>query len=94
MCRGIHLSTGLLLQAVRRGSVQLIDSIDHHIMHLGERLHVSSPPHSAAPITAAPQAFESVSAMFADSALDGSALASSSEQDRVAAVSLLDKILD
>jgi hypothetical protein len=93
MHRGNFLST-CLLQAVRRGSVQLIDSIDHHIMHLGERLHASSPPHPSNPvstISAAPQVLESTSMTFTDSALAVSALASSNEQDKDAAVSPLDK---
>jgi hypothetical protein len=39
-------------QAVRRGSVQFIENLDHHIMHLGDRAPIS--PASASPGSPAP----------------------------------------
>ncbi len=70
--------------------MQLIDSFDHHIMSLGERLHVSSPPHPTSPFSvAAPQALESSGALPEVAPPPATALASSSESD-VTAPNILD----
>jgi len=74
-----------LVQAVRRGSVSLIDSLDQSFMHLGERMAVSSPQHSATPVSPAPHADE-----WAESLADAIPLPSSSPASTGAAVNLLD----
>jgi hypothetical protein len=66
--------------------VQLIDSFDHHIMNLGERLHVSSPPHPTSPFSAAARIIESLesSGALPEVAPPASALVSNSESEATA----------
>ena len=75
---------------MRRGSLQLIDSIDHQLTHLGERIAASSPSHLASPENPDSATSKSADALDANSSLPASTHSWNGTQGSVVAVNLLD----